>query len=283
MQFSLKGPITLFLSMLSTSIGNSFIHYLSGRYSCFQILFYKSFFSIILLCLCIPSWKNFYNNLNTTHLIPNLSRAIIGTTGVLLWIPAAQHIPLADSSTLSLTSSFFGLLLGYVFLKEKPYFYKNFALIMGFLGSYLIIQPLFKEQNIYYLLPLASAFCFGISGVFARFLILKDQEYMTSFYLFLTMFVCSLIFSDKLLPFSLMDFIFLIIIGFSYGISQLLYVRAYKYEEVSYLANFKFLRVPLHVLIAFSFFSEIPSIETLIGFIVIMSSLIILVYKKEQS
>jgi uncharacterized membrane protein len=81
-------------------------------------------------------------------------------------------------------------------------------------------------------------------------------------------------------PENMPDFWILAIIGVSYGLSQLMYVRAYTYDETSYLANFKFLKVPLHACMAFIFFAEFPTYTTLIGFLVIVSALILLVYKK---
>lgn len=276
----LHGPSILLLSMTCAAIGTIFIRYLSHKYTPESILFYKSFWALITLFCYYQNIYTFKKGFQESNILPNIVRASFGTFGVWLWIQSVQHIPLSDASTLSLTSSFFAALIGYMFLKEKNTLYKNIALLSGFIGAYIIISPTFSIKNLYYIYPLGSAFCFGLSAVLARYLALKNQEKITSLYLFTTMLFFSLLTLKVTLPENLHDCGVFAIVGVSYGLSQLMYVRAYTYDETSYLANFKFLKVPLHAFMGFLFFQEIPSDTTFSGFFVIVLALLLLVYKK---
>jgi S-adenosylmethionine uptake transporter len=271
---SLYGGFILIISIVSMSIGNSFVHSLSTKYSAFSILFYKSIFALLLLLILQPSLSDFKKGLVASKPLYNVLRAIIGTLGVLLWIPSVQNLTLHEVSALSLTSSFFSAFGGYLFLKEKSTYQKNIALVIGFIGAYIIIHPHFEEGNWLYILPLGSALCFGASGVLARILALQDQEYITSFYLFGTMILVSLPFG-LIIPATVNDGLILGCIGILYGASQILYVKAYKYGEASYLAGYKFLKVPLHSFFGVLFFMEIPSTFSILGTVVIIFSLIL--------
>jgi S-adenosylmethionine uptake transporter len=280
MSNKLHGPFILILSMVFAVIGTTLVRYLSHKYTPESVLFYKSFWSLMTLFYYHQNFNSLITDIQQSAFLPNITRALFGTLGVWLWVQAIQSIPLSDASTLSLTSSFFAALIGYFFLKEKSTIYKNLALFSGFIGAYIIIAPSFSIKNIYYIYPVGSAFCFGMSGVLARYLALKNQEKVTSFYLFSTMLLFSLASFHVAFPQNMQDFGILAFIGITYGLSQLMYVRAYAYEEASYLANFKFLKVPLHTFMAFLFFQEIPTYTTLTGFLVIISALLLLVYKR---
>lgn len=280
MSNKLHGPLILILSMVFAVIGTTMVRYLSYKYTPESVLFYKSFWALITLFCYHQNFNSFKIGIQQSVFLPNIIRALFGTLGVWLWVQAVQSIPLADASTLSLMSSFFAALIGYFFLKEKNTLYKNLALFSGFIGAYIIIAPSFSIKNIYYIYPIGSAFCFGLSAVLARYLALKNQEKVTSFYLFSTMLFFSLASFSLVLPLTIQDFAILALIGITYGLSQLMYVRAYAYEEASYLANFKFLKVPLHTIMAFLFFQEIPTCSTLTGFLVIVFALLLLVYKR---
>ncbi|MBP9752717.1 MAG: DMT family transporter [Proteobacteria bacterium] len=261
---SFFGGMILIISMIFMSIGNGFVHHLSNKYDAISILFYKSFFSLFVLMIVCPSFSALKQSLYSSSLKYNLLRAIAGTCGSFLWIPSVQFLNLQDVSALSLTSSLFSAVGGYFFLKEGKTFGKILCLIFGFLGAYIILNPHFETKNWLYLLPIGSAFCFGMSAVLARYLTLKNQEYTTSLYLFLTMLFISLPFGF-VLPQTAYDGLILSIIGLLYGASQILYVKSYKYAQASYLANYKFLKVPFHALWGTLFFCEIPTLSALIG------------------
>ena len=274
-------PLILCLSMLLAASGNVCVKFLSHHYYTASILFFKSFFALIFLFIYHPNLKALKKDVLKSDIKPNMLRAIVGTIGVWLWIYSVKYISLPDAATLGLTSSLFGSLLGYMFLREKNTASKNVALIAGFIGAAIIIKPCFCSETFYYLLPIGSAFCFGASSVLARFLVLKNQEFVTSFYLFCMMIFSSIISLKIQLPISFFDFFIFLFVGLFYGCSQLSYVRAYFYEETSYLANFKFLKVVINTLLAYLFFTETPTYSTALGFFLISLSLSLLIYKSK--
>lgn len=267
-----KGAYILLFSILIMTIGNSFVHYLSCHYASWTIMFYKSFWAMVVLLLTRIKQPGFFSSIRHSSFKPNIIRALVGSLGVILWIRSVQCLPLRDVSALSLTSSFFSAFGGYLLYKEPMNRYKNIGLLIGFIGAYIIIHPHFKQKEWLYIFPLLSAFCFGISALLARYLAKRDQEHVTSFYLFLTMIFISAPYGAQL-GMTASDFLILMMIGVTYGVSQLLYVKSYVYAETSYLAPVKYMKVPLHLLAGLIFFQEIPTIESLIGIVILLIAL----------
>lgn len=217
----------------------------------------------------------YHNKQSITHIMhvkPLIIRTCFGIIGVFTWILSVQNIPLSSASTLSLTSSFFSAIGGYLFLKETASWIKHISIVLGFCGAVFIISPHFSQGNFLYFLPLLSALCFGISSTLTRHLAKYESEWAISFYLFSAMALCALPFGARL-PHTIADFFILLCIGALYAMSQFLFVRAYKYAEASYLAPFKFLKPPLHMIVGFIFFKEVLDIYDLIGFMMIALSL----------
>lgn len=262
--------LILCASIFFAVLSNSLVHLLGSTYPTITILFYKS----IVGCVCLTT--AFYNNIpfitRITHVQPLIIRTSIGIVGVFTWILSVQNIPLSAASTLSLTSSFFSALGGYLLLKEATSWMKNISIVLGFCGAVFIISPHFSQGNFFYFFPLLSALCFGISSTLTRHLTKHESEWAISFYLFTAMALCSLPFGVKL-PYSITDSFILFSIGILYALSQFLFVRAYKYAEASYLAPFKFLKPPVHIIIGFFFFKEALDLYDLIGFLMIILSL----------
>ena len=266
---------SIFLVVLS----NSLVHLLGAKYSTITILFYKSIVG------CVWLTAAFYNKIqaitHVTRIKSLIIRTCVGIVGVFTWILSVQTITLSSASTLSLTSSFFSALGGYLFLKEETSWIKNISIVLGFCGAVFIISPHCSQGNFFYFLPLLSALCFGISSTLTRHLAKYESEWAISFYLFAAMALCALPFGARL-PHSITDFFILFCIGALYAMSQFLFVRAYKYAEASYLAAFKFLKPPLHMIVGFFFFKEVLDIYDLIGFLMIVLSLKLLSLLKQK-
>lgn len=271
--------LILCTSIFFVVLSNSLVHLLGAKYPTITILFYKSIVGSV--CLAVAFYDNPQSITHVRRVKPLIIRTCVGIVGVFTWILSVQTITLSSASTLSLTSSFFSALGGYLFLKEKTSWIKNISIILGFCGAVFIISPHFSQGNFFYFLPLLSALCFGISSTLTRHLTKSESEWAISFYLFTAMALCALPF-DARLPHTIADFFILLCIGALYAMSQFLFVRAYKYAEASYLAAFKFLKPPLHMIVGFFFFKEVLDVYDLIGFLMIVLSLKLLSLLKQK-
>ena len=79
--------------------------------------------------------------LRTTRMKSHGLRAAMGLTGMLFTYGAVLLLPLAEATVLGFTAPFFAVLIAVVFFKEKVGRYRSLAVIMGFAGVLIVMQP----------------------------------------------------------------------------------------------------------------------------------------------
>ncbi|OOR89630.1 EamA family transporter [Moraxella caviae] len=68
-------------------------------------------------------------------------RSVVGGVSVLMFFYGIAHLPLATAITFNYTSAIFLAILSVIILKQRPHPLTWFALILGFVGVALLLQP----------------------------------------------------------------------------------------------------------------------------------------------
>ncbi len=90
---------------------------------------------------------------------------------VLMWIfyfAALPHIELAIAAAAYYTLPIFISLFSAIFLGEKITLRGWLAVLIGFIGTMLILQPQADDFNVYALLPLVAALCYACAMILTR-------------------------------------------------------------------------------------------------------------------
>lgn len=265
------GALLVVVAGLLATLSNAITHTLSD-YPSLQILFFKSGVAFFLFLLI---YHRHLKSIMPTKILPiHAIKSVLGAAGNWAWILGLQYLTLADASSLSLTSALFTSLGGLLIYKEPFRWPVWIALLMGFLGVLLIIDPSQAIFSLYGLLPVVSAFCFSGSSLIVKTIAKKDHSLTTLFYLLFFMFILSLasVYQSWVMPQG-MALIKLITLGVCYILTQLAIIEAYTYAQATFIAPFKFSRLPFNVLVGIFFFAEWPTLFTLLG-----SALIIVSY-----
>ncbi len=77
----------------------------------------------------------------TKRLKNHAGRAVMGGVGMLFTYGAVILLPLAEATTLSYTAPFFAVLIAVTMFGEKVGFYRSAAVLVGFAGVMVIMQP----------------------------------------------------------------------------------------------------------------------------------------------
>ncbi|MEP2737170.1 MAG: DMT family transporter [Erythrobacter sp.] len=80
-------------------------------------------------------------SVKTKRIGAHAKRAIYGITGMCFVYGAVILLPLAEATTISFTTPFFAVMLAVIFFKEKVGLYRWSAVILGFVGVLVIVQP----------------------------------------------------------------------------------------------------------------------------------------------
>ena len=213
-----------------------------------------------------------------------ISRSVFGTIGLVFNFYAVTHISLADSTIIQKLSPFVILILSYIFFKEKMTIFQMIAIVIAFIGVGFIIKPSgdgFVSMGA--LAALLGAFCSGIAYTCVRYL--GTHNVSGEFIIFFFSTLSTLL----LLPYLIFDYkvmtmyqlSMLILAGVSATIGQYGVTFAYKYAAAKNISVFDYSQVLFSGIFGFIFFNEFPDLQSLIGYIIVISVGIILVKKSK--
>ena len=239
------------------------------------------FFGLIPIFLIIPKEhiKNFYK---TKRIGLHVFRALSGSVAAISLFIALRQLPLADVVAITFAGPVFVTVLSIVILKEKVGLKRWSAVLLGFIGMAIIVQPGLSSLNLFYILPIIFCLGFSFVAIAIRKLSTTEPNYLIAFYF--TFLGCLI--GIATLPFgwvmpTFLDFILLIITGLFAGIANLLLTHSYRLSETSLVTPIKYLSLVFAIVFGYIIWKEIPTLVTLSGaLLVILSSLII--FRREE-
>ncbi len=265
----------MFISVCAFSVMDLIVKW-SDSYPVGQVLFFRGFFGIIPLLFLIPKdrYLDFYK---TKRLFLHFKRCLSGLISIVAIFIALRNLPLATVVSITFAAPIFITIFSIFFLKEKVGLYRWLAVIVGFIGIFIISEPGFKTLNIYYIYPII--FCLGLAyvAIAIRQLSSTEPAWLIGFYFsFLIMIVSFFTLSHGWILPNLEDLILLSMIGILGGIANLWLTLSYQYSEVSLVTPLKYFALVFAIIFGYIFWDEIPTMKTLSGaLLVIVSSIII--------
>ena len=247
----------------------------------FTAAFLRFFFGLVIL---LPIFiKTKLKVFNTSYLKIHFLRVTINYPSMLLFFYAINFVSIEKANALTFVVPFIATILAVIFLKEKIYFYRLFALILGFIGMLIIIRPGMVEVSFGVYLILISSFLWAIMIIITKKLSRTDSSLTILSYQYLLMFVISLIVAifNWQTP-SIETIFYLFLAGFSGTIFHLTLYQAYKLADVSLIQPYTFLVLVFASILGYLVFDEIPDVYTWIGTIVIFTGIIIISIREAQ-
>ena len=265
----------MFMSVCAFSLMDLIVKW-SDSYPLGQVIFFRGFFGVLLYFLIMPRdrIKNFYY---TKRPGLHFLRCFFGLIALLSIFTALRNLPLATVVSISFAAPIFTTILSIFLLSEKVGLFRWLAVTVGFIGIIIITEPGFTSLNIYFIYPLI--FCLGMSyvAITIRQLSTTEPVWLISLYFSATITLASFftIPYGWIMP-DIKDLILLMSIGILGGAANLWLSQSYKFSEVSLVTPLKYLALVFAIIFGYFIWKEVPSIKTLAGaFLVITSSIII--------
>ena len=130
-------------------------------------------------------------------------RATLFFLGFSLYYYSLTKLSMAMAVTLFFVSPFFITILSMLIIKEIIGFRRWMAIIIGFIGVFLVMDPDFKDFNIYSLFPVICAFCYAFTVVIQKKTSEKDSLFSQVIHIYISAIIFSIIikFSLELIDF----------------------------------------------------------------------------------
>ncbi len=253
-------------------IMDGFAKYLSSTIPVLQITWSRYFFTVIIV---LPIMFFFFRkNLRWTEQ-PKLQiiRGLLLFCANILFFYSISIISLAKALTLAFIAPLIVTILSPIMLGENVGFRRWAAVIIGFVGSLIVLRPGFVEINLASIAALGTGFLYGIYLIITRKLHNADHPLLT---LLLTgvvgAIVGTLIMPSVWVQPSISEWYMMFAIGFFASIGHLFLILSLRYADASKLAPFGYFEIITNIIIGFYFFDHFPDNWTFLGLAVIISS-----------
>ena len=286
-----KGILFILTGMALFSIQDSLIKYIFEDTALYELYFGRTLTALILLALYLKItsqklvMKTYYPLLTTV-------RVICFFFGFSFFYISLTYMSLAMANALFFSSPFFISILAIVFLGEKVGIRRWLAIIVGFIGVYIVLDPNFENFDYTKLAPVACALFYAISMTITKITSDKDSVYSQMFHLYIGAIGISIIFfiftgkgqfntfSDPTLQFILREWFtnptyswpFIIIMGLVASLSFYFVFSAYSIASPSVVSLFEYSLIIWAIIIGYLLFNDIPTVRTFIGVALIIGA-----------
>lgn len=257
---------------------------LAGNVPVGEVIFFRCFFALVPLIAFSSFTIGPANMMRTKRPGWHVARSAAGAGSMFLNFAAVQLLPLADVTAFSFVAPIFAVILAAALLREHVGPYRGLAVVAGFTGVLLMLEP-HGGLNHFAASGFTSGAAMAIGGAALSALVVVFIRQMSSTersetIVFYFMSVGSLLSASTMIwwhaPLSLEQTGLLIVCGLLGGLGQLAMTFSYRYAEPSLLAPFDYLGMVWAVLLGYFLFADIPQTMVLVGSgIVIVSGLFI--------
>ncbi len=296
-----KGIIFILSGMALFSIQDSLIKYIFKDAALYELYFGRTLTALLLLILYLKITSK--NLIIWTH-YPLLTtiRVICFFFGFSFFYISLTYMSLAMANALFFSSPFFISILAIIFLGEKVGIRRWLAIIVGFVGVYVVLDPNFQNFDYKKLAPVACALCYAISMTITKITSDKDGVYSQMFHLYIGAIGISILFfifagkgqfnnfSDPTLQFILREWFtnpgyawpYIILMGLVASLSFYFVFSAYSIASPSVVSLFEYSLIIWAIIIGYFLFNDIPTIRTFIGVALIIGAGVY-IYMREKA
>ena len=284
-----KGIILILIGMLIFSVQDSIMKYIYISVSLYEVYIIRTLVSFIIILLFLKLLKKPII-FKTHYPFLTLCRIILFFFGFSSFYVSLTIMPLATATALFFVSPFLITIFAKFILKEEIGPRRWLAVLVGFIGVFIILNPNFDNFDYLSLTPILCALCYALSMIIIKKTSEKDDVYSQMFQFYIGAIIISLVFYffigdgryDTIdnpaaqfifrewftnLEFSL---IYMIVLGFTAAAAFMLVFSAYRVASPAVVSPFEYSILIWSTLSGWFFFNEIPTTNIFIGMILIV-------------
>jgi len=289
-----KGMAIMATCMLVLPIMDAIAKYMAvvGGMSPAQVTFYRFFFQLVctLPLLLVVSPRALFSAKRPWM---NCLRGVLHASASLLFFAAVKYMPLADVFAIYFVEPFMLTMMSALFLGDKVGWKRWTAIVVGFGGAMIVIQPSFEIFGWTSLLPVACAFLYTLYLFLNRAigdadspLVMQTMSGMAG-----TVFMgAALVIGHSLgdtdfavsLPQSGHALALLVLLGSISGYMHLLIVRAFRLAPLSLLAPFQYFEIISATILGYALFSDFPTPSKWLGILIIVASGLFIIWRERK-
>ncbi len=210
-----------------------------------------------------------------------LIRAVVGTVSLIVTFSAFSMMPMADATAFLFTSSLFIPAMGFFFLGEQVGKYRWGAVLVGFIGVLVMLQPSGVVSGLGVTLALSAALMHATLQTILRHLgKFERPETITFYFVMIGTIVSALPLPFVAKPPTLAEIPLLFGVGLTGALAQWLLSIAYKNAPAAVVTVFNFSGIIWATLFGFVIWGDWPNNAIWIGGAIVIASNIFIVWRE---
>ena len=286
-----KGIALKLISVILFVIMSALIKATSDHVPPGQAVFFRSFFAIPVILGWLAPRGDLQTGLRVASPMGHFWRGFVGTAAMGLMFGGLGLLPLPEVTALGYAAPLLTVVFAAMFLDERVGVFRFGAVALGLVGVLVVLSPRLSAlagetvetvQAVGAVMVLLGATCAALAHIYIRKMVATEQTSAIVFYFSLTSTLLSLL----TIPFGWVipggtEILLLILAGLLGGSAQIFMTSAYRFADASVVAPFDYASMLFALLIGYFVFSEVPTMQMLIGAaLVIVAGLIIILRER---
>ena len=240
----------------------------------FQSIFVRGLFCLGLIILYAVTQDNVFKKLSGRDSIIIGVRSGFEAIAAMTFLFALQKMPLANALSILQSVPLAVCMAGAIFLGEKVGWRRWIAIVLGFGGVLVIIDPSSSDFNLYTFLVLVTVIFASARDILTRSLSADVPSLLVAILTAIPTCavagILTLFYGWKVVPFN--DYVILIEASLLISFGYLFSVLAMRQGEISFVSPFRFTAMIWAIGFGFLFFGELPNLQTYFGTLVVIST-----------
>ena len=246
--------------------------YLSAELSFFQITWARYFFTVF---FTLPFMFFFFRKNLKWSENPKLQilRGLTLLFANICFFYSISIISMAKALTLAFVAPLITTALSPIILNEKVGIRRWTAVLVGFIGSLVVIRPGFLEFNLATIAALGTGCFYGVYLIITRKLHSTDSPLLTLLFTGVVGTIVSSLFVPVvwISPTS-SQWLWLALMGIFACLGHILLIYSLRYADASMLAPFGYFEIITNIILGYYIFKDFPDFWTFSGLFIIVSS-----------
>ena len=227
-----------------------------------EVTFFRTAFGLLFLAPVLLRGVR----LGTRRFALHATRAVVVVIALVSWFTVLTMMPLAEVMAIGFTIPLFATAGAALFLKERVGLRRWSAILIGFVGTLIILRPGAGILTLPALLALGNAVLIAFSSLAVKSLSRTEDADSVVFYMTGLMAILSL--PPALFVWTMPSpsaWGWLAALGLVGTLAQMSFVRAFRAADASVVLPFDYFKLLVGAVFGYVFFAEVPDIETWIG------------------
>jgi S-adenosylmethionine uptake transporter len=214
----------------------------------------------------------------------HIARGALLFFGIASWTYGLVLVPITTATTVSFAVPLFTLILALFFLSEKIIWQRWVAVIVGFCGIIIAIDPKAADFNPQVLIFILASMAFATLDIINKKFVIKESMLSMLFYSAMVTTILSVV--PMILYWqtpTMMELLLLFILGCSASSILFFLLKACAIVDATALAPYRYFELVISSIGGYCIFNEFPTNNTIYGALIVIPSTLFVIYSEKKN